>query len=81
MTESALKLAQIGNSQGVRLPKGMLRRYGWAHRIVTEERPDGLLLKRARRGKFSWDETFKAMAASGEHWGEWESTAADGLEA
>ncbi len=80
MSASALKLAQIGNSQGVRLPKTLQRKYGWTTEILAEERPEGLLLRRSKRGKLSWDDTFKAMADSSEDWSEWDTLSADGLE-
>lgn len=80
MLATALKLAQIGNSQGVRLPKALQRKYGWTGAIIAEDRPDGLLLRRNKRGKLSWEDTFKKMAASGEDWTEWDSTIRDGLE-
>lgn len=80
MSATALKLAQIGNSQGVRLPKTLQRKYGWTTEILAEERPEGLLLRRSKRGKLSWDDTFKAMAKSNEDWNEWDTAAADGLE-
>lgn len=76
-----LKLAQIGNSQGVRLPKTLQRKYGWTDQIVVEERPDGLLLRRGKRqAKLSWEDTFKAMAQSGEDWSEWDTATSDGIE-
>lgn len=80
MPATALKLAQIGNSQGVRLPKTLQRKYGWITEIRAEERPEGLLLRRSKRGKLSWDDTFKAMAKSNENWSQWDTTTADGLE-
>ena len=80
MPATALKLAQIGNSQGVRLPKILQRKYGWTTEILAEERPEGLLLRRSKRGKLSWDDTFKAMAKSKEDWSEWAAVTADGLE-
>lgn len=80
MSTTALKLAQIGNSQGVRLPKTLQRKYGWATEILAEDRPEGLLLRRSKRGKLSWDDTFKAMAKSNENWSEWDVATADGIE-
>lgn len=80
MPSPALQLAQIGNSHGVRLPKILRHKYGWTKEILVEERPEGLLLRRNKRGKLSWDDTFKAMAASGENWKEWDAVTADGLD-
>jgi hypothetical protein len=48
-----------------------------------EERSDGIVLRPvgASQPKLSWEETARAMAAAGEDWSDWESTAADGLNA
>lgn len=79
MSVITLKLAQIGNSQGVRLPKALQRKFGWTTEIIAEELPEGLLLCRSTGGKLSWDDTFKAMANLREDWSEWNATTADGL--
>lgn len=80
MSATSLKLVRIGNSQGVRLPKTLQRKYGWTDVIVAEERPEGLLLRRSKRGKLSWEDTFKAMAVSGERWDDWDDTVGDGID-
>lgn len=78
-----LKVARIGNSRGVRLPAATLERYGVGASVIMEERSDGILLRPsvAASPKLSWEETAREMAASAEVWGEWDVTAADGLEA
>ena len=78
-----LKIAQIGNSRGVRLPAASLRRYGVGRTVLMEERSDGILLRPTGLGvtKLSWEETAREMAASGEDWTAWDATVADGLEA
>ena len=76
-----LSLAQIGNSRGIRLPAGLIRKHGFEHGLVLEDRGHELALKpKAGPRKLSWDETARAMAASGEDWSAWEGTLADGLE-
>ncbi len=82
MKTETLKLSAIGNSRGVRLPAGVIRRYNFGEQIIAEMRDEGLLLKQARRaaGKLSWEETAKAMSASPEDWSEWEAFDADGLD-
>jgi antitoxin component of MazEF toxin-antitoxin module len=75
-----LKLARIGNSRGIRIPAGVIRRLGLDRAgVVAEVRPDGLFLKAARSAKLSWSETARAMAAAGEDWRDLEKTSADGL--
>lgn len=75
-----IKLIAIGNSKGIRLPKEVLQRYGWNTELVMEERDEGVILKTNRPGLMSWEETYRAMAAEGEDWSDFEGTAGDGLE-
>lgn len=79
-----LKIVPIGNSQGVRLPQSVLRRYAMAGHILMEERPDGLLLRGATSGKLSLLQTFQEMAAEQaqgkEDWTDFEGIEGDGLE-
>ncbi len=81
MATTTLKVARIGNSRGVRLPAAVLRRYRIGETVVMEERSEGILLRSTGPAveKLSWEETAKAMAASGENWSEWDATAADGI--
>ena len=78
-----LKIARIGNSRGVRLPAATLERYHIATSVVMEERSDGILLRPhgPTQSKLSWEETAREMAAASEEWGEWDTTAPDGLDA
>lgn len=81
MKTVVLKVSRIGNSRGIRLPAGMLRKYHITDTIIAEELTDEIVLRPAPAGKpkLSWAETAKAMAAAKEDWSEWESTAGDGL--
>ena len=78
-----LKIIAIGNSQGVRLPKALLRRFSMSGQITVEERPDGLLLRGALASKASLKQTFTEMAqeqAEGyEDWRDLDVVVADGL--
>ncbi len=78
-----LKLTRIGNSRGVRLPAGTLRRYGFGDVVVMEERVDGILLrpKTVEGSLLSWEETAREMATHPETWSEWDGTTGDGLDA
>ncbi len=76
-----IKLIAIGNSKGVRLPKRLLRKYGFGDSLLLEETERGLLLTSKKdAGKMSWEETYKAMAKEQEGWEEFEATLSDGLE-
>jgi len=78
-----LKIAQIGNSRGVRLPAKSLRRYRIGGVVIMEEKSEGILLRPAGpvQEKLSWEDTARAMAAGGEDWTAWDAVAADGLDA
>ena len=81
MKTLALTLAQIGNSRGIRLPADLIRKHGFQHGLVLEDRGHEIALKpKVGPRKLSWDETAREMAASGEDWSEWEGTLADGLD-
>jgi len=76
-----LKIAKIGNSRGIRIPTGVLRRYAFTDAAVMVEGVDGILLRPKRQAdvKMSWTDTAAAMAASSEDWAEWEGVSDDGL--
>ena len=81
MKTLALTLAQIGNSRGIRLPADLIRKHGFQHGLVLEDRGHEIALKpKAGPKKLSWEETAREMAASGEDWSEWDGTLADGLD-
>lgn len=82
MSSASLKVVPIGNSRGVRLPAPLLARYRVKHRLLVEERPEGILLKPVNDTRLTWEETARAMAdaRAGEEFGDWERAAAtDGL--
>lgn len=75
-----LKLVAIGNSRGIRLPKVMIRKYGWSDCLIAEETEDGVLLRGAEGDKLSWEDTYRSMAAADEDWSDLDGSVADGLE-
>lgn len=75
-----VKLIAIGNSKGIRLPKDLLQKYGWNTEVVMEELNEGVILKTNYPGLLSWEDTYRAMAAEGEDWSDFEATSGDGLE-
>jgi antitoxin MazE len=75
-----VKLVPIGNSQGVRIPKALLAKYGLSDSLVLEETDQGILLRKKQEDKLSWEDTFKAMAEEGEDWTDFDDTLPDGLE-
>ncbi|MBW4513903.1 MAG: AbrB/MazE/SpoVT family DNA-binding domain-containing protein [Timaviella obliquedivisa GSE-PSE-MK23-08B] len=75
-----VRLIQIGNSKGVRLPKAILQKYGFADALLLEETEHGILLRNRDNLKLSWEETYKAIAAEQEDWADFDDALADGLD-
>ena len=75
-----IKLVDIGNSRGIRLPKALLQKYGWSESLVLEETEAGVFLRGQEENKLSWTETYRSMAAELEDWSDLETTVADGLD-
>ena len=80
MATRDVKLIAIGNSKGIRLPKVLLQKYGWGDSLVLEETEEGIFLYSNEKNKFSWKETYRAMAADREDWSDLDTTVADGLD-
>lgn len=74
------KLIRIGNSRGIRLPKTLLDKYGWADSLILEELEDSLVLRGTETHNLSWEETCRAMAAEGEDWTDFDIAISDGLD-
>jgi len=75
-----IKLVSIGNSKGVRLPKLILQKYGFADELLLEETERGILLRKVDDEKLSWEETFREMAQEREDWQDFENIVLDGME-
>ena len=75
-----LKVVQIGNSRGVRLPRAVLERYEIKDALVLEAREEGLLLRGKKDKRMTWEETYRDMARVKEDWSDLEGTVADGIE-
>ena len=55
-------IIQIGNSQGIRIPKILLEESRIAGEVELEVCPEGLLIKRTQKPRGDWDARFKAVA-------------------
>ncbi|MBX3056024.1 MAG: AbrB/MazE/SpoVT family DNA-binding domain-containing protein [Anaerolineae bacterium] len=72
------KLIKIGNSQGIRLPKRIISKYGLGNSVLLEETENGVLIVAAKSEKLSWEDTYKAMAnAEQDEWTDWQNMDAD----
>ena len=60
------RIIQIGNSQGIRIPKPILEQLGFTDEVVLEILPDQLIIRSVQQPRQRWDEAFKAMAEAGD---------------
>ena len=56
------QIIQIGNSQGIRIPKALLEDSRITGNIELELHPEGILIRNAQQPRAGWDEQFKLMA-------------------
>ncbi len=56
------QIIQIGNSQGIRIPKVLLEESRITGEVDLELHPDGILIRNAQKARSGWAEAFKAMA-------------------
>ena len=55
-------IVQIGNSQGLRIPKVLLEESGIKGEVELELCPDGILLKNITKPRSDWDKRFQHFA-------------------
>ncbi|MBK8465810.1 MAG: AbrB/MazE/SpoVT family DNA-binding domain-containing protein [Chloracidobacterium sp.] len=56
------QIIQIGNSQGIRIPKVLLEDSRITGEVDLELHPDGILIRNTQQARAGWDEAFKSMA-------------------
>ena len=56
------QIIQIGNSQGIRIPKMMLEETRLSGEVELEVHPDGLLIRSLQKPRGTWEVEFKAVA-------------------
>jgi len=57
------KLVRIGNSQGIRIPRLLVRQAGLTEQLELEPGKGRLIVRSALRPREQWDDQFRAMAA------------------
>ena len=55
------QIIQIGNSQGVRIPKVLLEESGVAGEVELEACSEGILIRNLNKPRSSWDEIFQLL--------------------
>ena len=56
------QIIQIGNSQGIRIPKVLLADSRITGEVDLELHPDGILIRNTQKPRAGWGDAFKAMA-------------------
>ena len=56
------QIIQIGNSQGIRIPKMMLEETGISGEVDLQILPDGILIKNIKKPRGDWDAAFRRLA-------------------
>ena len=56
------QIIQIGNSQGIRIPKVLLEESGLKGDVDLEIHAEGILIRNIQKPRAGWDEAFKSMA-------------------
>ena len=56
------QIIQIGNSQGIRIPKTLLSETKISGEVELEVHPEGILIKSVKRPRSDWDERFQRAA-------------------
>ncbi len=77
--KTTVQLAKIGNSQGIRLSKKLLKRYQIEDQVEIETTPDAIIIRPHANGKLEWAATYEQMAREEEDFSDWEAVAEDGI--
>jgi len=56
------QIIQIGNSQGIRIPKVLLEESRITGEVEIEKHPDGILIRNVKKPRDGWNEAFRVMA-------------------
>lgn len=60
------QIVSIGNSQGIRIPKTLLEQSQLSGEVDLELHDLGILIKKTRKPRENWEESFKSMAENDE---------------
>ena len=60
------QIIQIGNSQGIRIPKVLLEESRISGDVDLELHPDGILIRKAQRPRDGWEDAFKMISDNDE---------------
>ena len=55
------QIIQIGNSQGIRIPKAVLEETKLSGEVELEVTPDGLLIRNLKKPRGDWEAIFRSL--------------------
>ena len=55
------QIIQIGNSQGIRIPKVLLEESRITGEVDLELHPDGIIIRNAKKPRAKWADAFRSM--------------------
>ena len=59
-------IIQMGNSQGLRIPKPILEQCGFSDEVELEVHNKELIIRSTAHSRQNWEKAFKAMAQNGD---------------
>jgi antitoxin MazE len=60
------RIVQVGNSQGIRIPKTMLEQSGISEHIEIEVQDNRIVITAASKARVGWGEAFARMVVEGD---------------
>ena len=60
------RIVKIGNSQGIRIPKPLLKQTGITDDVELEVDQNQIIIRPVSNPRVGWDEAFKTMAIMGD---------------
>lgn len=60
------QIIQIGNSQGIRIPKMMLEESGISGDVELKVLAEGILIRNISKPRSNWDDAFRSLAEQDE---------------
>jgi antitoxin MazE len=60
------RIVQVGNSQGIRIPKTMLEQSGISEHVEIEVQDNRIVITAASKARVGWDEAFARMVEDGD---------------
>ncbi|KAA0227182.1 AbrB/MazE/SpoVT family DNA-binding domain-containing protein [candidate division KSB1 bacterium] len=60
------RIVQVGNSQGIRIPKVLLEQSGLTDEVELEVKDRQIIIRTAHKPRCDWENRFQAMANNGD---------------